>query len=98
MHSTYSRISNAGALATTVLLTILALVSTTTFLIPNSLNPERSSLKIHSLNVLKGVSQYERRINAKEREYAFVKFDLRTGEREIPFFDYLNQNELRNEN
>lgn len=53
-------------------------------------------MKIHSLNVLKGVSQYERRINAKEREYAFVKFDLRTGERrEIPFFRLPRSNELR---
>jgi len=66
------------ALATTVLLAILALVSSTTFLIPNKLNAESSSLKINGLNVVKGVNQYER--SAKAREYAFVKFDLRTGQ------------------
>ncbi|GAA5885856.1 hypothetical protein JCM16303_000085 [Sporobolomyces ruberrimus] len=77
MHSTYTRVSNAGALATTVLLTLLALISTTTFIIPHTLNIENSSLKINGLNVLKGVSQYDRR-HAREREYAFVKFDLKT--------------------
>jgi signal peptidase complex subunit 3 len=61
-----------------VLLAILALVSSTTFLIPNKLNAESSSLKINGLNVVKGVNQYER--SAKAREYAFVKFDLRTGQ------------------
>ncbi|GAA5914581.1 signal peptidase complex subunit SPC3 [Sporobolomyces salmoneus] len=88
MHSTYSRISNAGALATTVLLTILALVSTTTFLIPHSLNLEQSSLKINGLNVVKGISQYDRRGShyPKEREYAFVKFDLKTDLR--PLFNW----------
>ncbi|GAA5852414.1 hypothetical protein JCM3766R1_001881 [Sporobolomyces carnicolor] len=90
MHSTYARISNAGALATTVLLTILALVSSTTFLIPNTLNRRdaAATFKVTQLNVVKGISQYDRRSNpyAKEREYAFVKFDLSTDLR--PLFNW----------
>ncbi|GAA6064502.1 hypothetical protein JCM10212_001810 [Sporobolomyces blumeae] len=75
MHSAMSRISNAGALATTVLLTILALVSTTTLLLPNAIDSDATTLRIHHLNVVKGRSQWDRR--AKEREFAFVKFDLK---------------------
>ncbi|GAA5888868.1 hypothetical protein JCM5296_005021 [Sporobolomyces johnsonii] len=72
MHSSLQRLSNASALATTVLLTLLALVSTTTFLLPATLDP--ASLKIGQLNVVMGRSQYDRR--AREREFAFLKFDL----------------------
>ncbi|GAA5931095.1 signal peptidase complex subunit SPC3 [Sporobolomyces koalae] len=79
MHSTYTRISNAGALATTVLLTLLALVSCTTFLIPNRLDPTDSTLRIHSLNVVRGRA----RGSPLERDYAFVKFDLKTDLRNL---------------
>lgn len=64
------------ALATTVLLTLLTAISATTFLIPANLAP--ASLSVPHLNVLLGRSQHDWR--AKEREFAFVKFDLKAGE------------------
>ncbi|GAA5828053.1 hypothetical protein JCM5353_003164 [Sporobolomyces roseus] len=64
------------ALATTVLLTLLALISSTTFIIPSTLNPDQTSLKINSLNVVQGRSQSDR--SHQERDFAFLKFDLKT--------------------
>ncbi|BGP03211.1 Signal peptidase complex subunit [Rhodotorula toruloides] len=73
MHSLAQRLSNISALATTVLLTLLAAISATTFLIPANLAP--AFLSVPHLNVLLGRSQHDWR--AKEREFAFVKFDLK---------------------
>lgn len=65
-------------------------MSSTTFLIPNTLNRRdaAATFKVTQLNVVKGISQYDRRSNpyAKEREYAFVKFDLSTDLR--PLFNW----------
>ncbi|GAA6025262.1 hypothetical protein JCM8202_001939 [Rhodotorula sphaerocarpa] len=73
MHSTWQRLSNVSALATSVLLVLLAAVAATSYVIPANLDP--ATLKVPHLNVVLGRPQYERR--AKEREYAFVKFDLK---------------------
>ena len=59
-----------------MIITLLSLVSLTTFIIPASLEP--GSLKIDHLNVLLGRSNYER--HAKAREFAFVKYDIVAGE------------------
>ncbi|GAA6053776.1 hypothetical protein JCM3770_005111 [Rhodotorula araucariae] len=72
MHSTLQRLSNLSALATTVLLSLLAAVAATTFLLPATLEP--ANLALSNLNVVLGRPQYDR--FAKDREYAFVKFDL----------------------
>ncbi|GAA6001693.1 signal peptidase complex subunit SPC3 [Rhodotorula paludigena] len=72
MHSTWQRLSNTFALATSVILALVAAISATTFLLPANLDP--ASLAVSHLNVVLGRPQYER--YAKEREYAFVKFDL----------------------
>jgi hypothetical protein len=63
-------------LATTVLLTLLALISCTTFIIPANL--DRASLGVSHLNVVLGRSSGYGR-NAKEREFAFLKYDLQAG-------------------
>lgn len=68
--------SRRRALATTVLISLLALISLTTFIIPANLDP--ASLKLSSLNVVLGRSNYER--HAKAREFAFIKYDLVAGE------------------
>ncbi|ORY54080.1 signal peptidase 22kDa subunit [Leucosporidium creatinivorum] len=72
MHTSFQRLNNISALATTVIITLLSLVSLTTFLIPANLDP--GSLKVDHLNVLLGRSNYDR--SAKAREFAFVKYDL----------------------
>ncbi|GAA5875759.1 hypothetical protein JCM3774_006449 [Rhodotorula dairenensis] len=72
MHSTWQRLSNVSALATTVLLALLAAVAASSFVISTPITP--ATLNVPHLNVVLGRPQYERR--AKEREYAFVKFDL----------------------
>ncbi|POY73043.1 hypothetical protein BMF94_3881 [Rhodotorula taiwanensis] len=73
MHSTWQRLSNVSALATSVLLVLLTAIAATSYVIPANLDP--ATLKVPHLNVVLGRPQYERR--AKEREYAFVKFDLK---------------------
>ncbi|BGP19780.1 hypothetical protein JCM10213_006442 [Rhodosporidiobolus nylandii] len=75
MYSSLQRLSNATALATTVLLTLLSAVALSSFFIPANLKP--ASLEISHLNVLLGRSQnYWGRQDRKEREFAFLKFDL----------------------
>ncbi|GAA5860934.1 hypothetical protein JCM8547_003893 [Rhodosporidiobolus lusitaniae] len=74
MHSSLQRLSNASALATTVLLTLLAAISCTTFILPAKL--DRASLGVSHLNVVLGRSSNYYNRQAKEREFAFLKFDL----------------------
>ncbi|KWU41055.1 signal peptidase 22 kDa subunit, partial [Rhodotorula sp. JG-1b] len=84
MHSTWQRLSNVSALATTVLLALLAAVAASSYVIPATLSP--ATLKVPHLNVVLGRPQYERR--AKEREYAFVKFDLKAAPDLTPLFNW----------
>lgn len=74
-----------SALATSVLLVLLAAVAATSYVIPANLDP--ATLKVPHLNVVLGRPQYERR--AKEREYAFVKFDLKAGSLSVEWSDCL---------
>ncbi|TNY24079.1 signal peptidase 22kDa subunit [Rhodotorula diobovata] len=72
MHSTLQRLSNVSALATTVLLSLLSAIALSSFVIPSRLPP--ASLALSHLNVVLGRPHHDR--FARDREYAFVKFDL----------------------
>ncbi|KAL8283984.1 hypothetical protein RQP46_005097 [Phenoliferia psychrophenolica] len=71
MHNLISRANNASATATTVLLTLLALISLTSFIIPTNIDP--ASLKVSNLNVKLARSAYDRR---GAKEHVFSNFDL----------------------
>lgn len=60
------------ALATTVLLSLLSAIALSSFVIPSRLPP--ASLALSHLNVVLGRPHHDR--FARDREYAFVKFDL----------------------
>ncbi|KAK4050010.1 Signal peptidase complex subunit [Microbotryomycetes sp. JL201] len=72
MYSTLQRLNNVTALATSVIMILLSLVSLTTLVLPARVEP--SSLKLNHINVLFGRSNYDRTVRA--REYAFAKFDV----------------------
>ncbi|CAD6578894.1 MAG: hypothetical protein CYPHOPRED_000700 [Cyphobasidiales sp. Tagirdzhanova-0007] len=71
MHSVLSRLNAVSALATSVLVTLLAFVAVSTLVIPAKLEP--ASLKMNNLNVVLGKSPG----NRKEQEFAFARFDLK---------------------
>ncbi|GAA6008353.1 hypothetical protein JCM11491_004445 [Sporobolomyces phaffii] len=91
MHSTYSRISNAGALLTSVVLVVLGLVASTTFVVPVRVDPRLGRVAIDQpVHVVKGVSRADP-LRA-ERDYAFVKFDLHADL--SPAFDHWNTKQV----
>ncbi|KAM0786164.1 hypothetical protein ACM66B_006971 [Microbotryomycetes sp. NB124-2] len=72
MYSSLQRLNNVTALATSVIMVLLSLVSLTTFVLPARV--ESSSLKLNHVHVLFGRSNYDR--TARAREFAFAKFDI----------------------
>jgi len=70
MHTITQRLNGVSALATTVLLCLLAAVSVTTFIIPTKIEP--ASINVSNLNVVMGRAPYDR----KEQEFVFAKFDI----------------------
>ncbi|GAA5899633.1 hypothetical protein JCM6882_001170 [Rhodosporidiobolus microsporus] len=86
MYSSLQRLSNASALATTVLLALLAAISATTFILPADVASTSPSLGVSHLNVLMGRSHSPYSRQAKEREFAFLKFDLKADLR--PLFNW----------
>lgn len=63
------------AMATTVIMAVMALVSMTSLVLPTRTDP--GSLKVDHVNVLLGRSNYDRQ--GRAREFAFAKFDIVSG-------------------
>lgn len=63
------------ALATSVLLSLLAAVALSSFVIPSASKLEPASLRINNFNVVLGRAPGER----TEKEFAFARFDIMAG-------------------
>lgn len=72
MYSTFQRLNSISALATTVVLCLVGLISLTTFLIPSTLQP--GEVSITNLNLVLGRSPSE----IKPREFAYATFNIQS--------------------